>query len=108
MIKRMEKKIAAAFALIAKTTDRKKLLDIAANAEKQGVATVAGEARAKFKALVAEDACDLIVPAWNNMIQTSEKVLGHRHHRARRMIEDRVNAGCTRRDAIVRRSPVGL
>jgi hypothetical protein len=97
----MEKKIAAAFALIAKTTDRKKLLDIAANADTQGFAIVAAEARTRFDALVAEDASDPIVPAWDNMIQTSEKFLGHRHNYARRMIENRVKAGYTRRDAIV-------
>ena len=55
----------------------------------------------KFDALVAEDASDPIVPAWDNMIQTSEKFLGHRHNYARRMIENRVKAVYTRRDAIV-------
>ena len=98
----MEKKIAAAFALIAKTTDRKQLLDIAANADKQGVTIVAqGLARTKFNALVAEDASDPIVPAWHHMIEASERFLGHRHNYARRMIENRVKAGYARRDAIV-------
>ena len=97
----MEKKIAAAFALIAKTTDRKQLLDIAANADKQGVTIVAQEARTKFNALVAEDASDPIVPAWHHMIEASERFLGHRHNYARRMIENRVKAGYARRDAIV-------
>ncbi len=97
----MNKKIADAFALIARTTDRRKLLDIAANADRQGVASVADEARAKFDKLVAEDASDPIVPAWDDMIETSERALGHRHNFARRLIESRVKAGFTRRDAIV-------
>jgi hypothetical protein len=97
----MDKKISAAFAAIAKTTDRKNLLEIAANADKRGVAIVAEEARARFDALVAEDASDPIVPAWDNMIQTSERFLGHRHNYARRMVETRVKSGYTRRDAIV-------
>jgi hypothetical protein len=97
----VENKIAAAFALIAKTTDRKQLLDIAANADKQGVTIVAEGARTKFNALVAEDASDPIVPAWNHMIAASERFLGHRHNYARRMIENRVRAGYARRDAIV-------
>jgi hypothetical protein len=97
----MEKKIAAAFALIATTNDRKKLLDIAANADKLGITSVADAARAKFDKLVADDASDPIVPAWDSMIQTSEGFLGHRHNYARRMIENRVKAGYTRRDAIV-------
>ena len=97
----MNKKIEAAFALIARTTDRRKLLDIAANADRLGVANVAEGARAKFDKLVAEDASDPIVPAWDDMIESSERALGHRHNFARRLIETRVKAGYTRRDAIV-------
>jgi hypothetical protein len=74
----MEKKIADAFALIAKTTNRKDLLAIATNAEAQGFESVVSEARTKFDLLVAEDAGDPIVPAWDSMIKTSEKFLGHR------------------------------
>jgi hypothetical protein len=96
----MDKKIAAGLALIAKTNHRKKLLAIAENADKQGVAIVAEQARLRFDALVAEDASDPIVPAWESMIQTSEKTLGHRHNYARRMIENRVKAGYSRREAI--------
>ncbi len=97
----MNKKIADAFALIARTTDRRKLLDIAANADKQGVASVADGARAKFDELVAADAGDPIVPAWDDMIETSERALGHRHNFARRLVESRVKAGVRRRDAII-------
>jgi hypothetical protein len=70
----MDKKIAAAFALIAKTTDRENLLEIAAKADNHGIAIVAEEARAKFDALVAEDSSDPIVPTWDNMIQRSGRV----------------------------------
>ena len=97
----MNTKIAAAFALIARTTDRRKLLDIASNADKQGVASVADGARAKFDELVAEDAGDPIAPAWDDMLAAGERALGHRHNFARRLIESRVTAGFTRRDAIV-------
>ena len=41
------------------------------------------------------------VPAWRDMTESSERFLGHRHNYARRMIENRVKAGYTRRDAIV-------